>query len=84
MDIKDFPLPANIEDMKKLLEQFAPFISQDKYQLINDVLLKLQSEDGIKNDTNGQEILLKVLGLLNDPPYQEYKRNALRFLRRTS
>ena len=71
MDIKDFPLPANIEDMKELLEQFAPFISQDKYQLINDVLLKLQSEDGIKNDTNGQEILLKVLGLLNDPPYQE-------------
>ena len=71
MDIKDFPLPNNIDDMKKLLEQFAPFISQEKYQLINDVLLKLQSEDGIKNDADGQAILLQVLGLLNDPPYKE-------------
>ena len=71
MDIKDFPLPNNIDDMKKLLEQFAPFISQEKYQLINDVLLRLQSEDGIKNDADGQAILLQVLGLLNDPPYKE-------------
>lgn len=71
MDIKDFPLPNNIDDMKKLLEQFAPFISQEKYQLINDVLFRLQSEDGIKNDADGQAILLQVLGLLNDPPYKE-------------
>ena len=33
MDIKDFPLPKNIDEMRLLLEQFAPFISQEKYQL---------------------------------------------------
>ena len=71
MDIKDFPMPTNIDDMRALLEQFAPFISQEKYQLINDVLLKLQSEEGIKNDADGQALILQVLGLLNDPPANE-------------
>ena len=71
MDIKDFPLPKNIDEMRLLLEQFAPFISQEKYQLINDVLLKLQSEEGIKNDADRQALILQVLGLLNDPPSHE-------------
>lgn len=71
MDIKDFPLPKNIDEMRLLLEQFAPFISQEKYQLINDVLVKLQSEEGIKNDADGQALILQVLGLLNDPPSHE-------------
>ena len=71
MDIKDFPLPKNIDEMRLLLEQFAPFISQEQYQLINDVLVKLQSEEGIKNDADGQALILQVLGLLNDPPSHE-------------
>ena len=71
MDIKDFPLPKNIDEMRMLLEQFAPFISPEKYQIINDVLLKLQSEEGIQNNADGQAILLQVLGLLNDPPSHE-------------
>lgn len=71
MDIKDFPIPSSISEMQALLKQFAPFISEEKYQTISGILAKIEADNGIKNDAEGQAILLQVLGLLSDAPHEE-------------
>lgn len=65
MDIKDFPIPQNIGEMRNLLEQFAVFLPQDKYQAISDILAKIERENGISSDIEGQAMLLEVLNMLN-------------------
>lgn len=65
MDIKDFPIPQNIGEMRNLLEQFAAFLPQDKYQAISNILAKIERENGISSDMEGQAILLEVLNMLN-------------------
>lgn len=64
MDIKDFPIPQNIGEMRNLLEQFAAFLPRDKYQAISDILAKIERENGISSDAEGQAILLEVLNML--------------------
>lgn len=43
MDIKDFPLPANVGEMRALLAQFAYILPEDKYQAIMGVLDKIEA-----------------------------------------
>ena len=65
MDIKDFPLPKNIAEMRSLLEQFAYILPSDKYQAINGILERIEKENGIKSDAEGQAVLLEVLNMLS-------------------
>ncbi len=65
MDIQDFPIPQNIGEMRNLLEQFAVFLPRDKYQTISDILARIERENGISSDVEGQAMLLEVLKMLN-------------------
>ena len=64
MDIKDFPLPANVGEMHALLEQFAYILPEDKYQAIMGVLDKIEAENGIQSAEQGQEVLAEIINML--------------------
>ncbi len=71
MDIKDFPLPQSIGEMRNLLEQFAPFLPHDKYQAVLGILDKLEKENGIQSDADGRALLAEVLNILSNDSNDE-------------
>ena len=64
MDIKDFPLPANVGETRALLAQFAYILPEDKYQAIMGVLDKIEAENGIQSAEQGQEVLAEIINML--------------------
>lgn len=64
MDIKDFPMPANVGEMRALLAQFATFLPEDKYQAVLGILDKIDAENGIQSAEQGQAVLAEIINML--------------------
>ena len=68
MEMNNFPIPQNLEEIKGLLAQFEAFIPEDKRQIINQTLADIEQNGGIRDEAHGSELLGNLLSALGIMP----------------
>lgn len=68
MEMNNFPIPQNLEEIKGLLAQFEAFIPEDKRQIINQTLVDIEQNGGIRDEAHGRELLGNLLSALGIMP----------------
>lgn len=65
--IPDLPnMPNGFKELKLLVQQFEPFLPEDKRNVIQNTIAQIEASGGIQNEEQGQQILsglMQMLGL---------------------
>ena len=64
MDTANFPIPASLDEVKQLFEQFQMFLPEDKRAIIWETLNQIEANGGIKDEAQGKEMLASLLAAL--------------------
>lgn len=67
MEMNNFPIPQNLEEIKKLFMQFEAFVPEDKRAVIWNTLNDIEQNGGIRDEAHGKELLVSLLNALGMP-----------------